>query len=68
MSDRIISIFDWSGELLKEIKEDEIKFGINLEHLPSQDEMGFMVFRISGNHEDVQLFLDHYHLELNPEV
>ena len=61
-----VSIFDWNGSLLDDVKADEKKFLISLSHVPGEDIMGFKTFEIGGDPEFVQDFLDHYELELDP--
>lgn len=61
-----ISMFDWNGTLLDDVKADEKTFGIKLNHI-NGGVMGFEVFEIIGTDEAVQNFLDHYELELDDE-
>jgi hypothetical protein len=58
-----ISIFDWNGKLLEDVREDEKTFDVKLEHRPGEGTMGFEVFEISGS--GVARFLGHYSLELD---
>jgi hypothetical protein len=55
-----ISIFDWNGNLMEEIKKDCAHFGFTAEHIPG-GVMGFQVFKIEG--KGVKAFLEFYELE-----
>lgn len=63
---RKLSIFDWNGALLEEVKIDEENFGIMLTPIDPDCFMGFFRFEISGPDNSVWKFLNHYDLELDP--
>lgn len=64
-----ITMYDWNGSLLEDVKEDEKKFSISLKHEPGAASLpGFITFTVNGDDESIQDFLDYYELELDGEV
>lgn len=60
-------MFNWNGTIIEDAKDDEKNFDIALKHL-RHGVMGFEVFEISGDPENIQRFLDYYELELDTET
>jgi hypothetical protein len=61
--ERKISIFNWNGKLLEEMRLDAKRFGFAFKHHAEEACMGHHSFTVLGTCEALARFSNHYELE-----
>lgn len=56
-----VGIFDWNGNLERDIASDALRF--RFAYVPVEKIMGHVVYDLIGEEADLQSFLDFYELE-----